>query len=49
MAESETRRKVREMTAQGLSPRVIALALGISTQAVYGHLKALAREREAAS
>jgi len=36
--ESSTRRKVREMTASNLTPRQIAAALGISTQAVYKHL-----------
>lgn len=35
------------MTASGFSPRQIAAALGISTQAVYKHLKAMKREEAA--
>ena len=37
MAES-TREEVKRMVAAGLKPRQIALALRISTQAVYKHL-----------
>ena len=37
--DSETRRKVRLMTAEGVPVRQIALALNISTQAVYKHLR----------
>jgi predicted ArsR family transcriptional regulator len=39
--ESATRKRVRELTTSGLTPRQIADALRISTQAVYRHLKAL--------
>jgi DNA-binding CsgD family transcriptional regulator len=39
--QSPTRQRVAQMTGAGLSPREIALALNISTQAVYKHLKAL--------
>jgi hypothetical protein len=39
---SKTRARVKELTTvSGLKPREIAAALGISTQAVYKHLKAL--------
>lgn len=41
MSNTTTRAQVASMTAAGLSPRQIAGALGISTQAVYKHLKAL--------
>ena len=37
--ESDTRRRIREMTAAGMRVREIALALGISTQRVYAQLK----------
>lgn len=35
------RKRVEELTGKGMSAREIALLLGISTQAVYKHLKAL--------
>ena len=38
-SESPTRRRVRDMTLAGLTPREIAAALGISTQAVHKQLK----------
>jgi DNA-binding CsgD family transcriptional regulator len=36
------------MTESGLTPRQIAAALGISTQAVYFHLNALKRDEATA-
>lgn len=39
-----TRQRVLRMTKDGLTPRQIALALGISTQAVYQHLARLRKE-----
>lgn len=44
-----TKERVKDMTAGGLSPRQIAAALGISTQAVYKHLKALNEEERASA
>jgi DNA-binding CsgD family transcriptional regulator len=38
---SETRTEVASRISEGESVREIAVALGISTQAVYKHLKAL--------
>jgi hypothetical protein len=40
-----TRELVAEMTAKGLTPRQIALALGLTTQAIYKHLKAIERAK----
>ena len=37
----ETRQRVRELTEAGLTPRQIAHALNVSTQAVYQHLETL--------
>jgi len=37
----ETRSLVKKHARKGLSPREIAILLGISTQAVYGHLQSL--------
>ena len=37
----ETKALVRRHTKSGLTPQEIALVLGISTQAVYQHLKAI--------
>jgi len=37
----DTRERVRQLTDAGLEPRAIAQVLGISTQRVYQHLKAL--------
>lgn len=36
------------MTANGLTPRQIALALGLTTQAIYKHLKAIEKEEATA-
>jgi len=41
MSSPTTQDRVKEMRLAGLSPRQISLALGITTQAVYKHLKAL--------
>lgn len=38
---SETRRQVEHLIGKGMNVRQIAAALGISTQAVYKHLKKL--------
>lgn len=38
---SETRRKVKELTELGHSPREIAQLVNVSTQRVYQHLKKL--------
>lgn len=46
--KAPARYRVRQMTAQGLKPREIAMALGVSTQAVYKHLKAIRNHGEAA-
>jgi DNA-binding CsgD family transcriptional regulator len=43
--ESDTRRRVREMTAAGLSVREIALALGLSTERIYQQKRAIARDQ----
>ena len=43
------RERVRELHEQGLSRREIALALHITTQAVYQHLKALDEAKEKAA
>jgi DNA invertase Pin-like site-specific DNA recombinase len=43
-AESDTRRKVRQMASAGLSVREMARALGISTQRVHQQLKAIERD-----
>jgi len=45
----DTRQRVSDMTAAGMTPRQIALALSISTQAVYLHLKKLREEDEASA
>ena len=46
---AETRERVRELTEAGYTPRQIARALDVSTQAVYQHLKRIrAEETEAA-
>jgi DNA-binding CsgD family transcriptional regulator len=42
--QSDTRRRVAEYLAKGLSPRQIADILHISTQRVYQHKKALEAE-----
>lgn len=39
----ETRERVAEMRAAGMTPREVSLALGITTQAVYYHLRSLDR------
>lgn len=39
--ETTTRDTVLKMTRKRINPRTIALSLGISTQAVYEHLKRL--------
>ena len=47
-----TREQVRKLTAQGFSVREIATLLGLSTQAIYLHIKAIRAEgssRKAAS
>ena len=44
-----TRAKVAELDGKGLSARQIALALGLSTQAVYQHLAKLREEEEASA
>lgn len=44
-----TRTRVQEMRTKGLSVREIATILGISTQAVYLHLKALRENEQVAS
>lgn len=44
----DTRARVERMDASGMTVREIALALNISTQAVYKHKAALAADRERA-
>lgn len=39
MVESDTRTEVERRIAEGDTVRDIAVALGLSTQAVYGHLR----------
>ncbi len=46
--ESPSRRRVRELTAQGLTPREIAAVMGVSPQNVYQHLKQIRTDEEAA-
>lgn len=41
---SDTRRQVRDLTIEGVTPRDIAKQLDISTQRVYQHLKKLGLE-----
>lgn len=41
-----TRERIEKMTKQGLSVREIALALHITTQAVYKHLKRIEAEKQ---
>jgi hypothetical protein len=41
-----TRDRVRSLLSEGVKPRQIALALGISTQAVYKHKKRIDSETE---
>jgi predicted ArsR family transcriptional regulator len=44
----ETRALVAQKLAQGMSKRDIAIALGISTQAVYQHIAALEKQEASA-
>lgn len=44
-APGTTREEVREALERGRTPREIALVLGLSTQAVYWHIKRLGDER----
>jgi hypothetical protein len=37
----KTRDRVKDLTEKGLTPREVAIQLGISTQAVYWHLARL--------
>lgn len=48
-SDAPKRERVREMKEQGLTPRQIALILGISTQRVYQHLKRIKDDQEKAS
>jgi hypothetical protein len=43
----ETRRRVATYLAQGLSPRQIAVLLGISTQVIYYHKYRIEADRKA--
>jgi DNA-binding CsgD family transcriptional regulator len=45
----KTRERIRTLRAQGLTPRQIAAALGLSTQAVYQHIDRIKRDEERAS
>lgn len=40
-AKVSTRERVTTLTEQGLTAREIAAALGLTTQAIYRHLKAI--------
>lgn len=48
MPLTKRQQEVKEKLDQGLKPREIALLLGITTQAVYLHIKAIREAEEAA-